>query len=118
MSTDKLVEDHRKMVAMTGNLSDFQLVQLKAWPKIVIDDKYVSEVKVTYDFTRKNDEDREELHAGKVIYDFHFINGVPYPKEELKKRLQNLVNWTKYLFWEDTEVEIKKQGRAWQSWKK
>lgn len=118
MSQAKLIDDHRKMVAMTGNLSDFQLTNLKTWPTVAIEDKYINDVKVKYDFTRVNDEDQEELHAGSVVYDFSFSEKLPYPKDELKRRLDHLIHWTKHLFWEDTVVEIKKEGKTWQSWKK
>lgn len=99
---EKMLEDHKKMLIMTGNLSDFQLENLKTWPFIVFDN--VSKVEIEYDFSEvlKNDlgEDTEGIGAGKVTFN---LSADKVPKED---QIEKLRNWTKFLFWKDTEVEV------------
>ena len=113
---EQQVSDHRKMVTLTGNLSDFQLKNLKSWPFIVLGD-YTDKVKINYDFTKKEKvegEEVEQLCAGWVSFDFNFNKKLDLSDEELKLRLNQLSLWTKYLFWKDTEVRFLKQGKKWQ----
>ena len=99
---EKMLEEHKKMLIMTGNLSDFQLNNLKTWPFIVFDD--VSKVEIEYDFSEilKDDlgEAIEGIGAGKVIFN---LSAAKVPTEE---QIGNLRTWTKFLFWKDTEVEV------------
>lgn len=108
--SEKEINEHRAAVAMTGNVSDFQLTNMKAWPFILFDN--IKQVKVNYDFNSTNN-DQETLCAGKVVYDIEFNKEPSMVKEEVKKRLEQLKFWTKFLFWQDTEVEILKKGKKW-----
>jgi hypothetical protein len=110
MSAD-LLEEHRKMVVMTGNISEFQELQLKQWPYVIFDKDCLDNVYINYDFTKKNDHNEEELHAGWVTYDFNFKKDPP--EEHLDKKINALIGWTKNMFWKDTKVEIKKKGKEW-----
>lgn len=112
MSEAKIAE-HRRMVVMTGNLSDFQIKNLRTWPYVVFEKQNIEKVEVDYNFT-KDAEDGEELNAGSVTYNFQFKVEPGYSKEELKKRLDALEAWVKHLFWSDTEVNFKKKGKKWQ----
>jgi len=107
-----IVDEHRKMVVMTGNLSEFQLKNMKAWPFIIFDD--LSKVEINYDFTNIVEVDKEleeAISAGSIEYDFYFKKEPPDPD----LRLAQLILWTKYMFWEDTDVTFKKQGQAWKT---
>ena len=109
---EELVSDHRSMVALTGKISDFQLENLKAWPFVVLGD-YISKTSVKYDFTKINGSEDEELCAGWVVFNFITEKKLNLSKEEIKKRLEQLNLWTKYLFWENTEVSFEKNGKKW-----
>lgn len=111
-----IIDDHRQALMMSGNLSDFQIQNLKAWPNIVFDD--VKNFKLTYNFVEKIiDEDtgdeKDVLCAGKVIYDIVFNEEPAYTKEEKTKRLDDIKLWVKTMFWKDTKVTIKKNGKKW-----
>jgi hypothetical protein len=111
--SEEIVTEHRTMVALTGNLSDFQLTNLKAWPFVLFD--RVESVKVDYDFTKQNStEEGVELHAGTVIYDLHFSTEPVLSQQDLSYKLNNLSLWVRYLFWSDTVIIIKKDGVEWQ----
>lgn len=99
-----IVDEHRKMVMMTGNLSDFQLENLKKWPFLLFDG--LEKVKVDYDFTKLIAE-QEELSPGMVTYNLHMNSNAPSLTEEVKgKKIEILTNWTKFLFWKETSVRI------------
>ena len=107
---DNLVDQHRKMVIATGNLSDFQLENLQKWPFLVFDN--LKRVQVEYAFTEDVEvegEIEESIFAGKVNFDLNF-DGEP---TEVDKAIALLTHWTKYLFWEDTIVTFSKDGETW-----
>ena len=87
---------------MTGNLSDFQLTNLKTWPFIVFDD--VEKVEVNYDFSQIVKDERGEevsgIGAGKVVFNLS-TKQIPKPEQ-----IDKLKEWTKFLFWKDTKVEV------------
>ncbi len=111
MSETKIA-DHRQMVVMTGNLSDFHLANLRNWPYVIFEKKDLESVGIDYNFTKQSDEG-EELDAGSVTYDFKFKKEPTYSKEELTKRLSELRRWVRLIFWEDTQVNFKKKGKKW-----
>lgn len=117
--TEDQIEEHRKMVTLSGNLSDFQLTNLKTWPFIVFGED-LDKVEINYNF--KSDSDQKDtdsgynvdsLCAGKVSYNFYFNNEPSLSKEELQGRFDHLTLWTKFLFWKDTEVQFQKEGEEW-----
>lgn len=108
-----IVDEHRKMVMMTGNLSDFQLQNLKSWPYIVFDKEILESAKITYDFTKLIAEE-EELSPGTVQYDFNFKAGTKLNREETKKKLELLKLWVKFMFWKETEVRFLRAGKKWE----
>lgn len=111
-SEQTVVDEHRKMLMMTGNLSDFQLENLKTWPFIVFD-SILEKTSVKYDFTKMIDK-QEALSAGTVIYDFTFKPKTKMDREETKKKLAILKLWTQFLFWQDTVVEFQTAGKKWE----
>jgi len=108
---EKQIDEHRAAVAMTGSISDFQLTNMKAWSFILFDN--VKQVKIDYNFKKSEDSVAGELYAGKVSYDMDFEKEPAMSIEDLKYRLGQLEFWTKFLFWQDTEVEILKKGKKW-----
>lgn len=107
-----IVDEHRKMVIMTGQLSDFQLTNLKQWAFIVFQEN-LEKANITYDFTKIVAEE-EALSPGVVQYDFYFKPGTKLVKADTKKRLEHLKTWVKFMFWKETEVRIMKDGKKWQ----
>lgn len=106
--TDDIISDHRKMLIMSGNLSDFQLENMKNWPFILFDD--IDSVKLNYDFTTKvlneNGNMSENIGSGKVCYNVVRHAGFK-PESSEADKIATLTQWTKFLFWSDTEVEVK-----------
>ena len=97
----EMLEEHKKMLIMTGKISDFQIKNLKAWPYVLFDG--VTKVKIKYDFTEKpieedSDPAEDSVCAGRIEYQIAMA-GVPD-----QTRIDTLVEWTKFLFWKDTEV--------------
>lgn len=111
-SQENLVDEHRRMVVMTGNISEFQIENLKKWPFLAFQES-LEEVKVDYNFIRGS-EDEGDLFAGKVNFDFKFKS----EPENVEQALAFLSHCTKYLFWEDTEVSFTKEGKKWPKTKK
>jgi len=97
-----MLDDHKKMLIMTGKISDFQLKNLKTWPFILFDK--VDKVELEYDFSEMVSDGSEALTesigAGKIAYNIK-LDSVPS-----KENIETLKNWTKFLFWNDTLVEI------------
>ncbi|HBI01429.1 MAG TPA: hypothetical protein DDY18_07375 [Flavobacterium sp.] len=108
-----IVDEHRKMVIMTGNLSDFQLENLKNWAFLIFDKEVLVNAKITYDFTKLVAEE-ESLSPGAVQYDFYFKPGTKLNRADVKKRIEHLRMWVKFMFWKETEVRILKEGKKWQ----
>ena len=119
--SDLIVEEHKKLVIMTGNLSDFQLNNLKKWPFIIFD-KALKKVTIDYDFakqptSKKNPSINNEfvgLFAGKVIFNFDLDEAQLVSDEDTKNKLAQLTNWVKYLFWINTEIIFLKRGKLWE----
>lgn len=112
-----IVEEHKKILMLSGNLSDFQFNNLKKWPFIVIGDG-LKEVEIKYDFfqyvkDKNSGEKVKKIYAGKITYDFKIDGDLGFKKEELQTRLGQLIFWVKTLFWKETSVVIKKNGKKW-----
>lgn len=107
-----VVDDHKKMLVMTGNLSDFQLENMKKWPFILFDQE-LEKVEINYDFTKLVAE-QEELSPGRVAYNMTFKANIKLNRDETKAKLAQLSLWTQFLFWKDTKVEYKRAGKKWE----
>jgi hypothetical protein len=101
-----ILDDHRNMLMVSKKISDFQETNLKNWPLIVFND--VDSVKIDYNFVRKN-----EFFAGIITFDLSFKDN-KIPDEETKKiAITNLYQWTTLLFWTDTKINFKLNGKKW-----
>lgn len=107
VEAENIVDEHRRMVIMTGNISDFQIQNLKSWPFLVFGDS-LEKVEIGYKFTKTQDEN-SDLCAGSVSYDFYFSK----EPADVENNLGLLTHWTQFLFWKDTEVTFSKEGEAW-----
>jgi len=105
---EKEVNDHRKALLLSGNMSDFQLKNLKSWPLMLFNNL---SVKIEYNFISDSN---KEMFAGWVSYDFDFKEEPDLKPSEIKNRLSQLTVWTKFLFWKDTDVIFKQKGKKWE----
>lgn len=106
-----VVDDHRNMLQVSKNISDFQEQNLKSWGFIFFND--VDSVSVKWNFFRKNK--TKDFFAGKVDFDVKFTKGVnPSLTPELTQiGIDRLIASTKFLFWSETVVKIKLNGKSW-----
>lgn len=109
---EQAVEDHRKLLIISGMLSEFQLENLQKWPFVVFG-KDLDKTEISYDFKmdQKDEVNAREIHAGKVEFDLYFKTR---PDDEfIGKGLLMMEIWTKFLFWQDTEVIFRVEGKKW-----
>lgn len=104
--TKTIMDDHRNMLMVSKKISDFQEKNLKTWPLIVFNN--LDTVKVDYSFIRKN-----EFYAGKVTFDFTFKENKLPDLAEKTKAIKSLYEWTALLFWTDTKITFKVNGKKW-----
>lgn len=114
---EKVVDDHRQMLLLSGNISEFQEDNLKKWG-FVLFGKDLKQAKIDYNFLKDGDQKDHELEgnnmcAGSVTFDFEFNS--KQEEDYMKKAVSMLNIWTKYLFWKDTEVIVKIEGEEWDS---
>jgi len=113
-----IVEQHRNMLVLSGSLSDFQLNNLKQWPFIVFQGS-LETAAIDYDFNRDSSEDFDSsesissLCAGRIRFNLTFKKGSKIPLKEKQDAFQNITLWSKFLFWEDTEVLFYRDGKKW-----
>lgn len=104
-----VVTDHRNMLQVSKNISQFQQENLKSWAFIFLDD--VDTIKVSWNFFRKNK--TKDFFAGKVIYDIGFKEDSELDMEKVSKGIDQIVACVKFLFWSETKVEMKIDGKKW-----
>jgi len=112
--SNELIDKHKTTLLLTGELSDFQLTNLKAWPMILFDG--LEQVTINYDFKLDENSEKENalgLCAGIISYDFEFSPNARITKKQKEQKLTQLTFWTRFLFWNDTEVVFKRRGRKW-----
>ena len=112
----KVLNEHKQLLMLTGRISEFHMKNLKNWPYVLFNKEDVKDVNIDYNFIKIDADEQEavETHAvfhGIVTYDLGLKKD--FEEEELHYKLSSLVNWTKTLFWEDTEVMIKLNGELW-----
>jgi hypothetical protein len=100
---DKIVEEHRNMLILSKNLSEFHINHLKNWPMLVFND--VDKCEVDWNFFDEND----VLSPGYITFNFTFKQKPQV--QELKKAQENLSSWCKCLFFKETEVTLLDEGK-------
>ncbi|HLD91649.1 MAG TPA: hypothetical protein VI911_11680 [Patescibacteria group bacterium] len=114
MEPNNVVEQDRTNLLLTGVVSDFQLQNLKIWPKLVFDNLDTFNLK--YDFCLDENSEKENslgIYSGTVEYDFIFKKGSKVSKKTKERALHDIANWVRFLFWSDTEVIFKRKGKRW-----
>jgi hypothetical protein len=102
------IEEHRKMLILTGNLSDFQLTNISNWSWVLFDN--LDKCKVNYSFVKKipienTDQYDEEIYAGEVTYTWFFKEKTT--RKQVREEIEKITEWTRFLFWKDTKVKVK-----------
>lgn len=90
---------------VSKNISNFQENNLKSWVFVVFDD--VKEVQVKFNFVN----DQQMFYSGHIEYNIVFETQPSKEKEKLAQ--EHLNNWVKHLFWSDTKLTIKNNGKKW-----
>jgi hypothetical protein len=107
-----IVDAHKQALILSGQISDFQLKNLKTWPFLLFDD--IDKIEIEYDFTKKQaDDTNTNICAGEIIFNLIFKDSFKVKKDTKYIGLQNLRLWTKFLLWKDTKVIIKRNGKIW-----
>lgn len=106
MNNKNIVDDHKNMLALTKNISSFQEENLKKWPFIFFDG--VESLKVSWDFFKNNKS--RDFYAGVVNFDITLKTN----EQVNQTAVDQLVASTKFLFWSETKVKIKINGKACQ----
>lgn len=113
---EKVVDDHRQMLLLSGNLSEFQLENLKKWPFVVFGTD-LKKVDVSYNFVLEEEEADLEagrnIFPGEITFDFTFNNKPD--TDYSSKCITMLEMWTRFMFWKDTKVNFKVEGEEWQA---
>lgn len=108
MSSDQdIVQDHRNLLRMSQKISEFQEQNLKSWGFVFFDN--IKKYEVSYNFVK--DKESKEFYAGEVSFDLTLED----LGEDVSQGVERLVASTKYLFWSDTNVIVKINGKEWQT---
>lgn len=108
-NSQTVVDDHRNMLMVSKNISEFQEQNLKSWAFIFFDN--VKEVNVSWNFIKNNK--NKDFYPGRVDFDIKFEKGTKFDPDKAQEGIDRLVACTKFLFWSETKVNIKKSGRKW-----
>lgn len=104
-----IVADHRNMLQVSKNISSFQEENLKSWAFLFLDD--VETVKVSWNFLRRNK--AKDFFPGKITYDIKFKENSEFDVENISMAVDQIVACVKFLFWKETKVEMKVDGKKW-----
>lgn len=104
---DKIIQDHRNMMTLSKNLSDFQLNNLKSWPMVVFD--HVDKCEISYNFFNE----KEELQPGEITFNFFFKEQPS--KEVADKAFENVSSWCKTIFFKETKISFQNEGESFRS---
>ena len=104
-----VVDDHRNMLMVSKKVSVFQEQNLKSWAFLFFEG--LKEVEVSWDFIRKNK--AQDFFPGKISYNLKFDKGTEISDEVATVGLERLEACVKFLFWSETKVNIKKNGKKW-----
>jgi hypothetical protein len=100
---DKTIEEHRKMIVLSKNISEFHLNNIKAWIYIFFND--VKEATIEYDFL----DSAGNFGAGQVIVKLNIGNKAI----QTKQGYDNFIEAVKYILFKETKVILYKNGRLW-----
>lgn len=104
-----IIDDHRNMLMVSKKISNFQETNLKSWAFVFFENVEKSEV--SWNFIKDNED--EEFYAGKVVFNIVFQKGTKVDSKIAQTGIDRLIASTKLLFWKETEVEVKRNGKKW-----
>ena len=109
-NNQSIVDDHRNMLMISKNISEFQENNLKSWAFIFFNN--VESVKVSWNFFRRNES--KDFYPGKVDFDIKLKNtDKKVDSSNIQNGIDQLTACTKFLFWSETKVNIKINGKKW-----
>jgi hypothetical protein len=108
-----IVDDHRNMLMVSKKISKFQEENLKSWAFLFFEN--LKEAKVSWNFIKDNE--NQDFYPGKVEFNLSFNKNTKIEPEKAKKNIDMLTACTKFLFWSETQVIIKKNGKLWKTTK-
>ena len=108
--TKTIIEDHRAMFLLSGQMSDFQIKNLRAFPYIIFDDLY--SFTLNYNFYKYDDSGDQHITPGSVDYDLIFKEDAKELDdiEKMKEKITHLKTFVQTLFWKETSVNVLKNG--------
>ena len=109
--SNQVIDDHRNMLMLSRKLSEFQVNNMKGWVSLFF--PQANGVKLKWDFLKKNK--HEEFYAGKIEYDLSIDNKINISLEDQVKGMEYLEACTKFMFWSETKVVIKRNGKIWKT---
>lgn len=96
----QVLDEHRKLMVISGKFSEFQIKNLEIYPQIVFDG--IKEMKIDYDVSTKKG-------SGYVYYTIKMGK----KPEDIEKRIKDIECWVKDLLFKEIEVKVKVTcGRA------
>jgi 5'-3' exonuclease len=96
-----LLQEHRKLMLLTGKFSDFQVKNLELYPKIVFDN--IKKIEIQYDI-------QTNTGSGFVKYKVKLKK----PQEGLEKRIDDLKTWVRQLLFKIIfcSLTVRRNGKA------
>ena len=105
----KEINRNRMNLLLYGEIQEFQVKNLQQFPFVFLE--HVDEARVEYDFTQENGDNLLGIGSGTITYDFQT------QKKDFKDinqdKLEHLTISVKILFWKETKVEYKVNGKKW-----
>ena len=101
--SNKIIEEHRQMLVLSKNISEFHLKNIQAW--IFIFFNKVKDATIEYDFL----DEAGEFGAGVITIKLK-VDGKA--KQE-KQGYDNFVAAVKHIFFNETKVILYKNGKIW-----
>jgi len=104
-----VVDDHRNMLMVSKKISVFQEQNLKSWAFLFFPE--LREQEVEWDFIRRNKS--KDFYPGKITFNLKFPKGTEIDDQVAQEGINRLEACVKFLFWNETKVSIKKNGKKW-----
>jgi hypothetical protein len=109
MENNKLLEGHRQAFLQSGNLSDFQINNMRSIVPYAFKTYGLQTFTLDYRFT----DDSDAIVPGVVEYNLKF-NGIPtYTKEQKEFSKKVVIESIKAVFFNETVVNLKVNGKLW-----
>lgn len=107
--SQNVVDDHRNMLMVSKKISKFQEQNLKSWAFLFFDG--LEKVDVSWNFIKNNE--AQDFYPGEVGFNLSFKKGKKTSAESTKASIDYLEACTKFLFWTETKVVVKRNGKKW-----